>query len=256
MLSFLWCTQFSCKSADKEGRVNFHTPKCSFELGFFLCVFLIQKMRPNMCLCKTHSCPLIHLLFLGNQQPLEQSWSTEITENANDKVATHTHTHTLILHKYFCITSFDLTGLQKEHKIRQFVYFNVCFALFVVVIYLRNNDPVMKTADDHRGSALLFWLPEFSCFLRLYVFVRFLCKCWPISVCVCVCVCTRWSVSEVRISLVPWHNGAKRIASKPATPPPPSSFPLTSQSPSQRPSGISSVPVCLPSPLKTSFKPG
>lgn len=107
-----------------------------------------------MCLCKTHSCPLIHLLFLGNQQPLEQSWSTEITENANDKVATHTHT--LILHKYFCITSFDLTGLQKEHKIRQFVYFNVCFALFVVVIYLHNNDPVMKTADDHRGSALLF----------------------------------------------------------------------------------------------------
>lgn len=92
----------------------------------------------------------------------------------------------------------------------------------------------MWCGENSRWAHVLahtLWLTViFNLFLLFRISVFTSCKCWwPVSVrvCACLCVCTRWSVSEVRISLVPWHNGAKRIASEPTTPPP--SFPLTSQ---------------------------
>lgn len=50
----------------------------------------------------THSSSLCHVLFLGNQQPLEHGWTTEIAEIANDKVATCTHTHS---NPFLCIVN-------------------------------------------------------------------------------------------------------------------------------------------------------
>lgn len=119
----------------------------------------------------------------------------------------------------------------------------VCF--FLLLFYLQND---VSCGKNSRWAHVLVH-PFF--FLLIVIFILFLLPHIVLYTSfvnvagqrACVCVCTRWSVSEVRISLVPWHNGAKRIASEPITPPPPS-FPLTSQTPSQSPSG--SRFCCLP----------